>query len=389
MKVLHVVSGLAKTAGGTTEAVPKICLAQAKAGAEVTLAAFDYWELPDMLNVAISAGVRYLPMKRLFGNPVLPSPDMMRKLPLLVKMADIVHVHGQWHFPDWYAPLCARRIGKPYVMMPHGALEPERLKISSGKKRIIGGFLDKPALKKADGIFVTAASEREGVETYGLTNRVFEIPLGINVEEFPLVSDIERQSVKSRLGIPDGKCILLYFSRITQFKGVDMLAEVWRGMKEYHAQWQLVLAGPDDHHGYLEVAKRYYAELIDDGSYQFVGSVFGSDRVSLLQAADCFVLPTRNENFSFAVAEAMVSGTPVVTTKGAPWKILEEIDAGRWTDVSVDSIKQGIVDVLSRSHRERQAMGARGRQYVIENLSWPSIANRQISAYEEILKAHY
>ena len=389
MKVLHVVSGLAKTAGGTTEAVPKICLAQANAGAEVTLAAFDYGELPEMLKVAISAGVRYLPMERMFGNPALPSPDMMRKLPPLVKKSDIVHIHGQWHFPDWYAPLCARRIGKPYVMMPHGALEPERLKISRGKKRIIGGLLDKPALKKADGIFVTAASEREGVEAYGLTNRIFEIPLGINVEEFPLVSNIERQSIKNRLGIPDGKRILLYFSRITQFKGVDMLAEVWCGMKEYHAHWQLVMAGPDDHHGYLEVAKKYYSELIDDGSYQFVGSVFGSDRVSLLQAADCFVLPTRNENFSFAVAEAMVSGMPVVTTKGAPWKILEEIDAGRWTDVSVDSIRQGLVDVLSMSPHEREAMGERGRQYVIENLSWPSIANRQLSAYEEILKAHY
>ena len=388
MKILHVVSGLAKTAGGTTEAVPKICLAQAKAGAEVALVAFDYGELPEMLKEAISAGVHYVPMKRLFGNPALPSPDMMRKLPPLVKMADIVHVHGQWHFPDWYAPLCARRMGKPYVMMPHGALEPERLKISNGKKRIIGGLLDKPALKKADGIFVTAASEREGVEAYGLTNHVFEIPLGINVEEFPQVSDVEQKSIRNRLGIPDGKRILLYFSRITQFKGVDMLAEVWDGMKEYHAQWQLVLAGPDDHHGYLEVAKRYYSELIGDGSYQFVGSVFGSDRVALLQSADCFILPTRNENFSFAVAEAMVSGTPVVTTKGAPWKILDEIDAGRWTDVSIDSIRCGLLDVLVKSPQERHAMGERGRQYVVETLSWPSIANRHLSAYEEIIEKH-
>ena len=53
MKVLHVVSGLAKAAGGTTEAVPKICLAQAKAGAEVALVAFDYGELPEMLKEAI------------------------------------------------------------------------------------------------------------------------------------------------------------------------------------------------------------------------------------------------------------------------------------------------------------------------------------------------
>ena len=384
MKILHVVSGLAKTAGGTTEAVPKICLAQALAGVEVTLVAFDYGELPDMLKTAIAAGVRYVPMKRLFGSPVLPSFDMIRRLPRLVAESDVVHVHGQWHFPDWYVPMCARRMDKPYVMMPHGALEPERLKISSFKKKIIGGLLDRPALERADGIFVTAESEQQGIAAYGLKTRTFMIPLGINVEEFPKVPEEDIKAVRRKLAVPNGKKILLYFSRITQFKGVDLLAEAWREMRDFHNEWQLVLAGPDDHHGYLAEAKKFYASMMDDGRYQFTGPVFGADRIALLQAAGCFVLPTRNENFSFAVAEAMVSGIPVVTTKGAPWRVLEEIGAGRWVDVSVDAIKDGLMDVLSRSDAERVAMGTRGRDYVVDNLSWPSIAQRHIAAYREI-----
>lgn len=385
MKILHVVSGLAKTAGGTTEAVPKICLAQALAGAEVTLVAFDYGELPDMLKAAIAAGVRYVPMKRLLSSPVLPSVDMIRRLPRLVAGVDVVHVHGQWHFPDWYAPLCARRMGKPYVMMPHGALEPERLKISSLKKKIIGGWLDRPALERADGIFVTAESEQQGIAAYGLKTRTFMIPLGINIEEFPKVPEEDIQAVRRKLAVPNGKKILLYFSRITQFKGVDLLAEAWREMRDFHNEWQLVLAGPDDHHGYLTQAKKFYESMMDDGSYQFTGPVFGAVRIALLQAADCFVLPTRNENFSFAVAEAMMSGIPVVTTKGAPWRVLEEIGAGRWVDVSVDAIKTGLKDVMSRSDEERREMGAKGREYVVGNLSWPSIASRHIAAYQEII----
>lgn len=388
MKVLHVISGLAKTAGGTTEAVSKICHVQSKAGLDVTLVAFDYGERPPVLQDAISAGVKYVPMKRLFGSPVLPSLDMMQRLPPLVKASDIVHVHGQWHFPNWYAPYCARRFSKPYVMMPHGALEPERLKISHLKKSMLGVHLDKPALLKSDSIFVTAESERDGVEAYGIRGKSVIIPLGISRAEFPHVAESAKEAVRAKLGIPQGKKLMLYFSRITQFKGVDLLAESWRQMKAFHAEWQLVLAGPDDHHGYLDKAKRYYASLLDDGSYQFVGPVFGADRVALLQTAECFVLPTRNENFSFAIAEAMVSGLPVVTTKGAPWAILEEIDAGRWVDVSIGAIRQGLTEIMSLSDTARADMGLRGRKYVEDFLSWDAIVKRQITAYESIIKGH-
>lgn len=388
MKVLHVISGLAKTAGGTTEAVSKICLAQSKAGLDVTLVAFDYGERPSGLQDAISAGVKYIPMKRLLGSPVLPSLDMMRRLPPLVKESDIVHVHGQWHFPDWYAPFCARRFFKPYVMMPHGALEPERLKISHLKKSILGVHLDKPALLKSDGVFVTAASERDGVEAYGIRDKSAVIPLGISSDEFPRVTESEKRAVRVKFGIPQEKKVLLYLSRITQFKGVDLLAEAWQGMKRFHSEWHLVLAGPDDHHGYLGEVKRYYASLLDDGSYQFVGPVFGADRVALLQAAECFVLPTRNENFSFSVAEAMVSGLPVVTTKGAPWSVLEEINAGRWVDVSIDAIRYGLAEILSLPDVVRADMGLRGKKYVEDFLSWNEIVKRQIEAYESVIKGH-
>lgn len=387
MKVLHVISGLAKTAGGTTEAVSKICHAQLEAGLDVTLVAFDYGERPSVLQDAISAGVKYVPMKRLLGSPILPSLDMMRRLPPLVAASDIVHVHGQWHFPNWYAPYCARKFSRPYVMMPHGSLNPNALKVSELQKKIYGAILGKSTLKKANSVFVTAECERDGVEAYGIRGKSVVIPLGISRDEFPHVTEAEKKAVRSKLGI-QGKKIALYLSRISQFKGVDLLAEVWYQMKKYHAEWQLVLAGPDDHHGYLDEAKRYYASLLDDESYQFVGPVFGVDRVALLQSAECFVLPTRNENFSFAIAEAMVSGLPVVTTKGAPWAILEEIDAGRWVDVSIGAIRQGLTEIMSLSDTARADMGLRGRKYVEDFLSWNAIVKRQITAYESIIKGH-
>ena len=50
----------------------------------------------------------------------------------------------------------------------------------------------------------------------------------------------------------------------------------------------------------------------------FLGLIKGQQKISLYQAADVFVLPTRHENFGLVLAEAMACGTPVVTTRGAP-----------------------------------------------------------------------
>lgn len=385
MKVLHLISGLAKMAGGATEAVSRICMEQAKAGVSVTLVAFDYGELPDVLKQAISCGVNYVPMKMTLHQPLLPSWDMIRRLPKYVQEADILHVHGQWHFPDWWGPLLARKYRTPYVMMPHGALEPERLKISSRKKKLVGLLFDNGALRRSNGIFATAESEKAGVGQYGVPAPCYITPLGIDPEDFPAVSEADKAAILRKVGVPAGKKTLLYFSRITKFKGLDLLAKAWGELRNKFPDWHLVVAGPDDHHGYLAKAKTLFNDGSRDSSVSFPGPLFARDRVAILQACDCFVLPTRNENFSFAVAEAMICGRPVITTKGAPWAVLERVAAGKWVDVTSEAIKGALSDVFSLSDEARAEMGLRGKQYVYDELTWAKSARRMISVYDSIL----
>ena len=52
-------------------------------------------------------------------------------------------------------------------------------------------------------------------------------------------------------------------------------------------------------------------------------------------AADLFILPTLDDNFAMTVAEALAHGTPVISTKGAPWQDLETHGCGWWIDHGV------------------------------------------------------
>lgn len=378
MKILHVISSVFKNGGGTSEVVPRLCRALVGEGATVTLAVADDSEISDAAKQAAEAGVKLLQYKAAsYLVPLRFSPALKGDMPKLVSDADIVHLHGLWQAPCWYAAAECRRQKKPYVMMPHGFLEPERLKISKWKKRLIGSLVERKNLVKAAALVATSESESAGFKAYGLENSVHIMPIGLDWEKYVPKDETSR--------LKNGKRRLLYFSRITPVKGLDMLAEAWSKLSEHHGDWELVLAGPDDR-GYTEKIKAEFERLSPDGSVKFLGPVYGEEKCKLLHSADAFVLPTRSENWSIAVAEAMASCVPVVCTKGAPWQCLEECGAGYWVDVSVEGIRKGLKEAMSLSDDERVAMGEHGRGWVSKNLGWDGIVKKMISFYEDVLR---
>ncbi len=67
-------------------------------------------------------------------------------------------------------------------------------------------------------------------------------------------------------------------------------------------------------------------------------------------------MPSITENFGNVVVESLAQGTPVIASKGTPWQILEETNAGYWIEVDVESIKNCIDTVISLNDYEYQKM---------------------------------
>ena len=369
MRVLHVVSSVFKDGGGTSEVVPRLCRALQESGETVTLATHWAREISNTARDAIAAGVKYEGDSMRDG--ILPkslaySSGFAKLLPKLVSDADVVHIHCLWQLAGWSAAREAQRQGKPYVVMPHGFLEPERLKISRWGKIIMGALFDRPMLNKAAALIATSDSEANGIRQYGIRRPIHVVPIGLDFDKY-------------RKSACNGKT-LLYFSRITPIKGLDMLAEVWGQIDR--RGWKLLIVGPDDR-GYVEEMKRLYAEKCPKGSYEFRPPVFGDDKYSLLGSVDAFILPTRSENWSIAVAEAMASGLPVICTKGAPWECLNQVKAGWWIDVSESGLIKGLEALFALSEIERCEFGGRGRMWVESKLGWKVIAGKMIQCYSD------
>lgn len=384
MRILHVVPALYRAGGGPSESVPMTAMAQLRAGLEVAIAFYDCGEMSEKAKEAERVGVKLIRFKgsRRGFNPIAFSWDLVRRFEDVAKDYDVIHTHIQWMFPIWWAAHVAKKLKKPLVMMPRGSFAPERLRESAWKKKLVG-WLDRWAARYAAAVWATAESEAREIAAY--------VP-GVRTEVFPIGLDVNRyQMARSGEG---RERTLLYLSRISPIKGLDLLAEAWgrlcrgvgvEGRRRCRLEWKLLIVGPDDR-GYTEEIKKVFAVKCPAESYEFRGPTYGEEKLKLLSSADAFILPTRNENWGIAVAEAMASGLPIICTKGAPWRCLEEVGAGWWCDVSVEGLAKALREMMALDSDELLARGGRARQWIETNLDWSVIAGQMRAFYERIVK---
>jgi glycosyltransferase involved in cell wall biosynthesis len=107
----------------------------------------------------------------------------------------------------------------------------------------------------------------------------------------------------------------------------------------------------------------------------------GDEKWSLLGTADAFVLPSYSENFGIAIAEALSSGLPVITTQGTPWSEIAVRKCGWWVKADRASLEGALREMMRLSDEERKEMGIRGRRLVEEKFAWPAVARQMRGVY--------
>src|SRR5271165_4907043 len=111
---------------------------------------------------------------RFFGY----APDLSTALHL--KNPTLIHIHGLWIYPSVAAIRWSRR-SKPYVVSPHGMLDPWALKNSQWKKRISAALYENRHLRGAACLHALNHAEAEAMRAYGLKNPICVIPNGIDL----------------------------------------------------------------------------------------------------------------------------------------------------------------------------------------------------------------
>ncbi len=371
MYIVQVVPAISRGSSGPSYTIVRLCESLIAYQQNVTLAALDWSPMtssPSFLEVfPVGVGPRRLgrsrPLKRWLDEQVRSG------------LVDILHSHGMWQMSSVYPGWVAKRSRANLVVSPRGMLSPWAMRNGSWMKNLFWPLLQKGALSSATCFHATADSEYEDIRRLGFKQPVAVIPNGVDIPELPAKAE-------------DRVRTLLFLGRIHKKKGLTVLLTAWNALENRFPQWKLVIVG-DDHDyygvsGFLRELKALTAELRLK-RVEFVGELQGSAKLDAYHKASLFVLPTYSENFGMTVAEALAAGTPVISTKGAPWRGLIDHNCGWWIDIGVDPLVSSLEDALSRSHRELVEMGLRGRAWMAAEFSWTQVGRRMLETYDWLL----
>jgi len=384
LNILHLTASVGRRSGGQGSVAIGLAQEQGRLGRQAAIWCLD--ASPSAAEVARESG---LEEERIVTYPVV-GPSWVGFSPAMERAAasysgeiyDVLHQHGIW-MANSRATNCWRAtFGRPTVVAPHGTLKEYALGRSAWKKRLAALAYEMRNLRAASCLHATSSAEAISLRRYGLTNPIAIIPDG--VPETWLQGQGNADRFHSRFSIPSDWRLLLFLSRIHPVKGLPLLVEAMASIRRQLTGWQLVVAGPD------EVGHRRELDLIlerlEIGNWvRFIGPLFDSDKRDALAAADLFVLPTHSENFALVVAEALGTGVPVLTTRGAPWEELQSYSCGWWVDVNATAIRDALLDAIQRPKDELMAMGQRGKALVAEKYTWLQAARKSLQLYDWLL----
>lgn len=366
LRVLHTIDSLHPDTGGPARTVTALSAELARVGAVVEIItrkdhASDPALHPPGVNVeaAVGTGLRGVTA---YGRTV------HRRLQAL--QPHVIHDHGLWLPTNVWSALCAAWTRTPRVVTPRGMLEPWALQHGARKKRVAWHLYQRSALQQAAQIHVTSAMEKQHVEALGLALPISVVPNGV------VVPDTWPAAMPR-----DGRRRALFLSRLHPKKGVPLLLRAWAELAP--VGWELVLAGPDDG-GHTGEVRRLIGQLGLSKHVSLIGPVDDTEKWAWYQGSDLFILPTHSENFGVVVSEALLAGTPVVTTMGAPWRELQTHRCGWWVEPTEPAITNALRQALACSDDQRSAMGTRGRALVESRYAWPAIAEALYEVYERL-----
>ncbi len=309
MHILHIISTLDPAAGGPAEGV-RLLLSQMDehwTGEVVTLDAPDAPFLRDLPFPVHAVGPIGSVWGYCFGANLLPWLRRNRG------RFDGFLLNGMWQYCGLATMLAAgRRV--PYMLFAHGMMDPyfkRRFPLKHVKKLLYWYPVEFWVLRRAWRVLFTTDTERT------LASKSFAmscwksaiVPYGIELPA--ILPETNVRAFYDAVPSLEGGRFLVFLGRIHPKKGCDLLIQAFCETASSDPELHLLMAGPDPDNWGEELRKSAANSGVADRIH-WPGILRGPAKWGAFLAAEAFILPSHQENFGIAVAEALACGRPVL-----------------------------------------------------------------------------
>jgi glycogen(starch) synthase len=306
--------------------------------------------------------------------------------------ADIYEAHAVSGYGLLRA-LKKRSIRKPFVHTVHGVLADEYEQVlmsghQSFRSKAANYFMrrlakvEEETAKDATLIVTISLYSLEKMKKYYNVDesKVRIVPNGVDPEKFKPLTD--RSSVRRQFGLGDEPCVLFVGSLIPR-KGLPFLVEAAKKIVKEQGSTKFLIAGEGPLKNQLDILLK--ASNLS-GNFKFLGNLKDDMLPALYNCADVFVLPSVQEGQGIVLLEAQASAKAVVAFDiGGVNEAVRSGESGLLVKRgSADKLAGAIMKLLS-DKALRDKMGANGRRFVVENLTWDICAQKMLTVYHEAL----
>lgn len=323
-KILHVIRSADPRGGGPIEGVRQRARVLREMGHVVEVASLDGPEVKfeDELTVHCLG-----PGRGGYGY----EPKLVSWLLANASNYDYVVVNGIWQYHSLAVSKAMRRLGRPYVVFPHGMLDPwfkRAYPLKHLKKMLYWPWAEYRVLKDAAAVLFTSEEEkvlaRHSFKPYRVEERVVRYgtagPTGN--------ADAQAAEFRNSFQQLGERPFLLFLSRIHPKKGCDLLIKAFGKIASNMPELMLVMAGPDQV-GWKSELEALASSLGVSDRIVWTGMLSGDLKWGAYHACEAFVLPSHQENFGIVVAEALACSKPVlITDKVNIWREVQASGAG-------------------------------------------------------------
>jgi len=365
LRVLHVAPTLDPRYGGPSSAVRGMSKHLMARGMDTVIAATTTG--PQWQTDGVPTTQSLVTNSRILPSSFFYSPQLARWIEKRIRDFDILHVHTIFNFPSACACRAARQHGIPYIVRPCGMLDPWSLAHGRLKKSVWLRLIERTNLSGASAVHFTSEEERLAASRFTGNAPCVVIPLGIDIPT--------RQPAEP---VP-GKKRILFLSRLHPKKGVERLVKALSGLRQ-RDDFIFVVAGSGET-AYERRLHRLVSEAGLETVTEWCGFVTGDTKETLFRNADIFVLPSYQENFGIAVAEAMAYGKAVVISDRVNiHSFVSGNNAGIVIGPDAESLTLAIRRLLD-DESLRTRCGANGALVALRHFSWDTITQELIDLY--------
>ena len=280
-----------------------------------------------------------------------------------------------------------RFLGKRVVLTAHNVNADKR----DSKDTFVNRLTLRIQYRLADAVFVhTQKAKIELLNAFGVKeSRVTVIPFGIN-NTLPN-THLTPSQAKEQLGLGNGDRAILFFGRITPYKGLEYLVAALRILWARNNAYRLIVAGrPDNCESYWNTVRESIREDVQSGRIMLKSEFIPDEAVEIyFKAADVLVLPYRQIYQSGVLFLAYSFGLPVLAAdvgslkdeivEGKSGLVFKAEDAG---ELAVTIERYFGSDLYADLATRRQQI----RHFAVEQYSWDLVGQKSVGTYANLLR---